>query len=95
MPAAIGLASEAALHNHLFTTRANRGSILRFPHQDIMEQKPAPTEDHSLKRELKVGLAGLGMAAGLIAIFLLIMSYLATIVHEHFSGSLPFFLDKG
>jgi hypothetical protein len=31
----------------------------------------------------------------LIAIFLLIMSYLATIVHEHFSGSLPFFLDKG
>ena len=60
-----------------------------------MEQKPAPTEDHSFKRELQVGLAGLGMAAGLITMFLLFMSYLATIVHQHFSESLPFFLDKG
>jgi hypothetical protein len=60
-----------------------------------MEQKPAPTEDHSFGRELRVGLYGLAMAAGLITIFLLIMSYLATIVHQHFGGSLPFFLDKG
>jgi hypothetical protein len=60
-----------------------------------MEQKPVPTEDHSFGRELRVGLAGLGMAAGLIAIFLFIMSHLATIVHQHFGGSLPFFLDKG
>jgi hypothetical protein len=69
---------------------------MRSPYQEkTMEQKPAPTEDHSFGRELRVGLAGLGMAAGLITIFLLIMSYLAHIVHEHFSGSLPFFLDKG
>ena len=60
-----------------------------------MEQKPAPKEDHSLGRELRVGLAGLGMAAGLITIFLLIMSYVAQIVHQHFGGSLPFFLDRG
>lgn len=67
-----------------------------IPLQETMEQqKPAPTEDHSFQRELRVGLAGLGMAAGLITIFLIIMSYLATIVHQHFSGSLPFFLDKG
>lgn len=59
------------------------------------QQKPAPTEDHSFQRELRVGLAGLGMAAGLIAIFLTIMFFLAGIVHQHFSGSLPFFLDKG
>jgi hypothetical protein len=59
------------------------------------QQKPAPAEDHSFQRELRVGLAGLGMAAGLITIFLIIMSYLATIVHQHFSESLPFFLDKG
>jgi len=60
-----------------------------------MEQKPAPTEDHSFGRELRVGLAGLGMAAGLIAIFLFIMSHLAAFVHQHLSGSLPFFLDRG
>jgi hypothetical protein len=60
-----------------------------------MEQKPAPTEDHSFRRELKVGAYGLLMAAGLISIFLLIMSYLASIVHQYFGGSLPFFLDKG
>jgi hypothetical protein len=79
----------------LFTTRAKQGSILRFPTKKTMEKKPAPTEDHSLGRELRVGLAGLGMAAGLITIFLLIMSYLAQIVHQHFGGSLPFFLDRG
>src|ERR1700751_5655833 len=79
----------------LFTTGASQGCIRRSPTEKNMEQKPAPTEDHSLGRELRVGLAGLGMAAGLIAIFLLIMSYLATIVLQQFSGSLPFFLDKG
>jgi hypothetical protein len=60
-----------------------------------MEQKPASTEDHSFGRELRVGLYGLLMAGGLIAIFILIMSYLAHIVSEHFGGSLPFFLDRG
>jgi hypothetical protein len=60
-----------------------------------MEQKPDSTEDHSLARELKVGAAGLGMAAALISVFLVIMSILAHIVAEHFGGSLPFFLDRG
>ena len=60
-----------------------------------MEQKPAPTEDHSFGRELRVGVAGLGMAAGLITIFLIIMSILASIVHQHFGGSLPFLPDRG
>ena len=60
-----------------------------------MEQKPDTTEEHSLGRELRVGLAGLGMAAGLITVFLVIMSILAHIVAQHFGGSLPFFLDKG
>jgi hypothetical protein len=60
-----------------------------------MEQKPALAEDHPFGRELRVGIYGLLMAAGLITIFLVIMSYLATIVHQHFGGSLPFFLDKG
>jgi len=78
-----------------FTSRTKRDSIGASPHQENMEQKPASTEDHSFGRELRVGLAGLGMAAGLIAVFLLIMSYLAHIVAEHFGGSLPFFLDKG
>jgi hypothetical protein len=78
-----------------FTSRAKRDSIDATPHQENMEQKPASTEDHSFGRELRVGLYGLGMAAGLIAVFLLIMSYLSHIVAEHFGGSLPFFLDKG
>jgi hypothetical protein len=78
-----------------FTSRTKRDSIGASPHQENMEQKPASTEDHSFGRELRVGLAGLGTAAGLIAVFLLIMSYLAHIVAEHFGGSLPFFLDKG
>jgi hypothetical protein len=60
-----------------------------------MEQKPTPTEDHSLGRELKVGAYGLLMAAGLITMFLIIMSYLASVVHQHFSNSLPYFIDKG
>jgi hypothetical protein len=65
------------------------------PHEQSMEQKPDSTEDHSFARELKVGAAGLGMAATLICVFLVIMSILAHIVAEHFGGSLPFFLDKG
>ena len=60
-----------------------------------MEQKPASTEDHSFGRELKVGALGLLMAGGLITIFLIIMSILASIVHQHFGGSLPFMPDKG
>jgi hypothetical protein len=60
-----------------------------------MEQKPASTEDHSFASELKVGAAGLGMAAALICVFLIIMSFLAHIVSEHFGGSLPFLLDMG
>ena len=84
-----------ALHNRPFTTGAKRRFILRLPTNKTMEQKPAPTEDHSFGRELKVGAYGLLMAAGLITIFLIIMSYLASIVHQHFGGSLPFFLDKG
>ena len=60
-----------------------------------MEQKPDSTEDHSLASELKVGAAGLGMAAALICAFILVMSFLAHIVSEHFGGSLPFFLDRG
>jgi hypothetical protein len=60
-----------------------------------MEQKPTPTEDHSLRRELIVGAYGLLMAAGLIVTFLIIMAILAGIVHEHFSNSLPYFIDKG
>ena len=99
MPTAIGLASS--------TTPSKRSTIAplqhglsgvvywRFPSKKTMEQKPAPAEDHSFGRELKVGAYGLLMAAGLITIFLLIMSYLASIVHQHFGGSLPFFLDRG
>jgi hypothetical protein len=60
-----------------------------------MEQKADSTEDHSFARELRVGLAGLGMAAVLISIFLTIMFFLSRIVAEHFGGSLPFFLDRG
>ena len=60
-----------------------------------MEQKPDSTEDHSFASELKVGAAGLLMAAGLISVFLIIMSLLAHIVAQHFGGSLPFFLDRG
>jgi hypothetical protein len=71
------------------------GFYTAIPFPEPMEQKPAPTEDHSLGRELRVGLAGLAMAAGLITIFLLIMSYLATIVHHLFGVILPFFIDKG
>ena len=101
-PTAIGLASEAPLQwaepsptISLFTTGASQGCIGRSPTQKNMEQKPALAEDHSFGRELRVGIYGLLMAAGLITIFLVIMSYLATIVHQHFGGSLPFFLDKG
>lgn len=60
-----------------------------------MEQKPDSAEDHSLASELKVGAYGLAMAAGLICAFVIIMSFLAQIVSEHFGGSLPFFLDRG
>jgi hypothetical protein len=60
-----------------------------------MERKPDSTEDHSFASELKVGAAGLGMAAALICVFLVIMSFLAHLMAEHFGGSLPFFLDKG
>jgi len=60
-----------------------------------MEQKPTAAEDHSLRRELIVGVYGLLMAAGLITTFLIIMYFLAGIVHQHFGNSLPYFIDKG
>ena len=66
-----------------------------IPTKKTMEQKPASEEDHSFGRELRVGLAGLGMAAVLISVFLTIMFFLSQIVHTHFGNSLPFTLDRG
>ena len=55
-----------------------------------MEQNPDSDKQSSFARELKVGLAGLGMAAALITIFVTIMLGLSHIVGSHFANSLPF-----
>jgi len=60
-----------------------------------MDSKRDSEEQHSFASELRVGLAGLGMAAGLITIFVTIMLWLSHIVAANFGNSLPFFLDKG
>jgi hypothetical protein len=60
-----------------------------------MDPKPDSKAEHSFASELRVGLAGLGMAAGLIAIFVTIMLWLAHMVGATFGNSLPFILDKG
>jgi hypothetical protein len=41
------------------------------------------------QRDLKIGLAGLAMAAVLISLFLLVMSFLSHLVDSTFTNSLP------
>ncbi|HET9377894.1 MAG TPA: hypothetical protein VFO40_23185 [Chthoniobacterales bacterium] len=41
------------------------------------------------QRDLKIGLAGLAMAAVLISLFLLLMTFLSHVVDSTFANSLP------
>ena len=61
----------------------------------IMDPKPDSKSEDSFASELRVGLTGLGVAAGLITLFVTIMLWLAHMVAATFGNSLPFFLDKG
>jgi hypothetical protein len=52
-------------------------------------KNPEETSEKFSQRDLKIGLAGLGMAAVLISLFLLLMTFLSHVVAGTFANSLP------